>query len=131
MNQEELPMSSGYEASSTEIQSLILQWAKATDAFHYRYAKLNDVINRLGKKSGRQSSTSRADLNRLQKLRQQMGDALMTLLLDMDMSGSQSGRSMLPSKPGQLRSHASVLNEMSRRIDVELIFANATTVAQA
>lgn len=124
MNQEKSVVLSGYDASAEEIQSLIMKWAKATEAFHYRYAKLDKVINSLQKPTRRQSTSNRAHLRRLLELRQYSTDVLMTLLLDM--SGQ---RSMQPSKPGQLHSHACLLDELNRKIDAELI--GITTIAQA
>ncbi|GAB3706297.1 hypothetical protein GCM10027592_39630 [Spirosoma flavus] len=127
MNQENLAKSSNYEASPAEMEKMILEWATATDAFHARYAKLTRVISGLQGSARRQPNETRARLRKLMDLRQHMGDVLMTLLLDM--GNQQPGRSALPSKPGQLRSHATLLREMSREIDAELI--TVTTVAQA
>ncbi|GAB3502973.1 hypothetical protein GCM10027341_31460 [Spirosoma knui] len=127
MNQEETKVPAGYEASSAEIQSVIIEWVEATEAFHRRYAKLTEVINTLQAAARRQPKADRSRLRRLIALRKQMSDVLMTLLLDM--TGQKSGRSALPSKPGQLRSHASLLGELNREIDAELL--GATTVAQA
>lgn len=75
----------------------------------------------------RQTPAYRARLNRLIELRQHMGDVMMTLLLDM--SGSKPGQSTQLSKPGQLHSHASLLDELNRKIDAELL--GTSTVAQA
>ncbi|AUD07513.1 hypothetical protein CWM47_27365 [Spirosoma pollinicola] len=127
MNQEESAITFGYEASEEEIQKVILAWAQATEAFHYRFAKLDRIINTLQTTARRQPSASRARLNRLIELRQHMGDVLMTLLLDM--SGQKTGQSAQLSKPGQLYSHANLLDELNRQIDAELI--SVTTVAQA
>ncbi len=127
MNQEELMMSSGYEASPAEIQNVIMDWVKATEAFHRRYAKLTEVINSLQATTRRQPNTNRTRLRHLTGLRQHMSDVLMTLLLDM--TGQKSDRSAQPSKPGQLRSHACLLDELNREIDAELI--KVTAVAQA
>ncbi|WP_460951037.1 hypothetical protein [Spirosoma daeguense] len=118
---------SNYEVSPAEMEVMVMEWAKATESFHARYAKLTGVINILEKSTRKQTSATRDRLRRLKGLRKQMGDTLMTLLLDM--SGQRSSRSPLPSKPGQLQSHASLLREMSREIDAELI--PLTTVAQA
>lgn len=104
-----------------------MEWVKASEAFHHRYAKLTKVINTLQIAARRQPTASRARLRRLFELRQHMSDVLMTLL--MDMSEPQPGRSAQPSKPGQLHSHITLLNEMNREIDAELVAA--TTVAQA
>ena len=120
-------MSFGYEPSSEEVQNLILEWAKATEAFHHRYAKLNKLINTLTLAAQRQPSANRARLHRLVELKNHMSDVLMTLLLDM--SGQRAGRSAQSSKSGQLHSHASLLDELNRKIDAELI--GFTTVAQA
>ncbi|GAB4030567.1 hypothetical protein [Spirosoma gilvum] len=131
MNQEETTKFFGYEASAEEIQKLVMEWASATDAFHRRYAKLNQVINSLQASFSRQSSVSRTRLRNLIDLREQMSDVLMTLFLDMS-PNSKSGRSALPSKPGQLHSHAILLRELNRKIDAELIgVIGSTTVAQA
>ena len=129
MNQEESTVFSSYEASAEEIQKVIMEWARATEAFHGRYAKLNQVINSLQAAARRQpkANPNRMRLRQLIDLREHMSDVLMTLLLDM--SGQKSGRSMQSSKPGQLHSHASLLDELNRKIDAELI--NFTTVAQA
>lgn len=127
MNQEKPNVLSGYNISTEEVQSLIMKWAQATEAFHNRFAKLDKAINSLQKKSRRESVTDRTRLRRLLELRQYSTDALMTLLLDM--SGQRSERSMQPSKPGQLHSHACLLDELNRKIDAELI--GITTVAQA
>ncbi len=127
MNQEESAITFGYEASEEEIQKVILAWAQATEAFHYRFAKLDRIINTLQAAARRQPSASRARLNKLIELRQHMGDVLMTLLLDM--SGQKTGQSAQLSKPGQLYSHANLLDELNRQIDAELI--SVTTVAQA
>ncbi|GAB3738504.1 hypothetical protein [Spirosoma lituiforme] len=127
INQEESAISFGYEASEEEIQKVILAWAQATEAFHNRFAKLDRLISALQASSRRQPSANRARLKRLVDLRQHMGDVLMTLLLDM--SGQKSGQSAQLSKPGQLSSHASLLDELNRQIDVELI--SVTTIAQA
>ena len=126
MNQEESAMLSGYEASAEEIQKVIMDWARATEAFHRRYAKLNQVISSLQATTRRQP-TVRVRLRKLIELREYMSDVLMTLLLDM--SGQKPGRSAQPSKSGQLHSHASLLDELNRKIDAELI--SFTTVAQA
>ncbi len=128
MNQEESATTFGYEASEEEIQKVILAWAQATEAFHYRFAKLDRIINTLQAAARRQSSANKARLNRLIELRQHMGDVLMTLLLDM--SGQKTGQSNQLSKPGQLHSHASLLDELNRQIDAELM-TSITTVAQA
>ncbi|MVM40511.1 hypothetical protein GO730_27340 [Spirosoma sp. HMF3257] len=127
MNQENSTVLSSYEASAEEIQKVIMDWARATEAFHGRYAKLNQVINSLQTALSRQPKANRARLRQLIDLREHMSDVLMTLLLDM--SGKKSGRSMQSSKPGQLHSHASLLDELNRKIDAELI--SFTTVAQA
>lgn len=127
MNQEESAITFGYEASEEEIQKVILAWAQATEAFHYRFAKLDRIINTLQTAARRQPSANRARLNKLIELRQHMGDVLMTLLLDM--SGQKTGQSAQLSKPGQLYSHANLLDELNRQIDAELI--SVTTVAQA
>jgi hypothetical protein len=127
MKQEKAVVLSGYDMSAEEIQSLVMKWAKATEAFHYRFAKLDKAINVLQTATRRQPTGNRTVLRRLLELRQYSTDALMTLLLDM--SGQRSERSSQPSKPGQLHSHACLLDELSRKIDAELI--NVTTVAQA
>lgn len=127
MNQEESAISFGYEASEEEIQKVILAWAQATEAFHYRFAKLDRLINTLQTAARRKPTANRARLNRLIELRQHMGDVLMTLLLDM--SSQKTGQPAQLSKPGQLSSHASLLDELNRQIDVELI--SVTHVAQA
>lgn len=127
INQEESAISFGYEASEEEIQKVILAWAQATEAFHHRFAKLDRLINTLQATSRRQPAANRARLNRLVELRQHMGDVLMTLLLDM--SGQKTSQSAQLSKPGQLYSHANLLDELNRKIDVELV--SVTTIAQA
>ena len=127
MNQQESKAFSGYEASTEEIEKVITEWAIATDAFHRRYAKLNQVINSLQTAAFRKPTAHRARLQRLTELRDYMSDVLMTLM--MDMSGLRPGHSDQPSKPGQLHSHASLLDELNRRIDAELI--SVITVAQA
>lgn len=124
MKQEKSVALSGYDMSAEEIQNLIIKWANATKAFQYRFAKLDKAINVLQTASRRQPTGNRTSLRRLLELRQHSTDALMTLL--MDMSGQRSAQ---PSKPGQLHSHACLLDELSRKIDAELI--NVTTVAQA
>ncbi len=75
----------------------------------------------------RKPAQSKARLRKLMMLRQHMSDVLMTLLLDM--SGHLQTMSAHPSTPGQLRSHACLLEKLNRKIDVEL--TQATTVAQA
>lgn len=129
MNQEEPAITFGYEASEEEIQKVILAWAQATEAFHYRFAKLDRIINTLQKSARRQPASDRTRLKRLMDLRQHMGDVLMTLLLDM--SGQKAGSSTQVSKPGQLYTHANLLDELNRQIDAELFSVSATTVAQA
>lgn len=129
MKQAKSVVSSGYDASAEEVQSMILKWTRAIEAFHYRFARLDKTIKILAMPARQQSTTNRAMLRRLLELRKYSTDALMTLLLDMDMSGQRSERSGQPSKPGQLHSHACLLDELNRRIDVELI--SITTVAQA
>ncbi len=129
MKQAKSVAASGYEASTEEVQSLILKWVNATKAFNYRFAILDKTIRTLDTPSHRQSTTNRAMLRRLLELRQYSTDALMTLLLDMDMSGQRSDHSAQPSKSGQLHSHARLLDDLNRRIDVEL--SSITTVAQA
>ncbi len=126
MHQEE-SSSSAYEASPTEMQNVIIEWVKATEAFHHRYANLTEVINKLQVDIRRKPAQSKARLRKLMMLRQHMSDVLMTLLLDI--SGQRPSMSAQPSKPGQLRSHACLLDELNRKIDVEL--TQATTVAQA
>ena len=116
-----------YEASPAEVQSMIMEWVKATEAFHHRYATLTEVINKMQTNVRRQPAQSKARLRTLVMLRQHMSDVLMTLLLDM--TGQNAGRSVQPSKPSQLRSHAYLLDELNRKIDAELI--QVTTVAQA
>ncbi len=127
MNQEESTATFDYKASEEEIQKVILAWAQATEAFHYRFAKLERIINML-QTAARRPTANRARLNRLIELRQHMGDVLMTLLLDM--SGQKAGQSSRLSKPGQLHSHASLLDELNRQIDAELMIS-IPTVAQA
>lgn len=127
MIQQEL-LSTAYEASSAEIQSIIMEWVEATEQFHRRYAKLTEVINSLQATDRRQStSTTRSRLRKLIVLRHHMSDVLMTLMLDM--TGTKPGRSSQSSKPGQLHSHARLLAELNREIDAEL--TNVKTVAQA
>ncbi|MBC3784300.1 hypothetical protein [Spirosoma utsteinense] len=126
MHQEEVS-SSAYEASPAEVQSVILDWVKATEAFHHRYANLTEVINKMQANARRHPAQSKTRLRKLIMLRQHMSDVLMTLLLDM--TGEKSGRSAQPSKPGQLRSHACLLDELNREIDTEL--TQVITVAQA
>ncbi|WP_460915498.1 hypothetical protein [Spirosoma areae] len=127
MNKEKSGAPFGYEPSSEEVQNLILEWAKATEAFYHRYAKLTRLTKSLKMTAHRQPMAVKVRLQRLVELEKQMSDVLMTLLLDM--SGQQSGRSVQPSKPGQLHSHASLMDELNRKIDAELI--SFTTVAQA
>lgn len=126
MHQEEVS-SSVYEASPAEVQRVILDWVKATEAFHHRYANLTEVINKMQANARRHPGQSKTRLRKLIMLRQHMSDVLMTLLLDM--TGEKSGRSAQPSKPGQLRSHACLLDELNREIDTEL--TQVITVAQA
>ncbi|UHG91934.1 hypothetical protein [Spirosoma oryzicola] len=127
MIQEE-PMSSAYEASSTEIQSIIMEWVEATEQFHRRYAKLTEVINSLQSNSHRQSNANnRSRLRKLITLRHHMSDVLMTLMVDM--SGQKAGRAMQPSKPGQLHSHARLLTELNREIDAELTSVKTVAIA--
>lgn len=126
MYQEEVSPSV-YETSPAEMQSVITEWVNATEAFHYRYANLTEVINKMQADARRQPAQSKARLRKLIMLRQHMSDVLMTLLLDMN--SQRSGRSTQPSKPGQLRSHACLLDELNREIDAEL--TQVTTVAQA
>lgn len=126
MHQEEVS-SSVYEASPAEVQSVILDWVKATEAFHHRYANLTEVINKMQANARRHPGQSKTRLRKLIMLRQHMSDVLMTLLLDM--TGEKSSRSAQPSKPGQLRSHACLLDELNREIDTEL--THVITVAQA
>lgn len=126
MKKEDSAVFSGYEASTDEVQKVIKEWATVTEAFHHRYSKLNKVINSLQAASRQQSSPNRARLRKLTELRNQMSDVLMTLLIDMS---GKKGRSLQPSQSGQLYSHVSLLNELNRIIDAELI--NFVTVAQA
>jgi hypothetical protein len=128
MNQKESAVTFGYEPSEEEIQKVVMEWARATDAFHHRFAKLDRVINYLQAAPFPLTTAHRARLQRLIELRQHMGDVMMTLLLDM--SGQRPGRSKQLSKPGQLHSHASLMDELSREIDAELM-GSVTTVAQA
>jgi hypothetical protein len=127
MIQEET-VSSAYEASSTEIQNIIMEWVEATEQFHRRYAKLTEVINSLQSAGRRQATTNRPRLRKLITLRHHMSDVLMTLMLDM--TGQKNGRSSQPSKPGQLHSHARLLAELNREIDAELT-SSVKTVALA
>lgn len=120
-------MSAVYEASPSEVQSMIMEWVKATEAFHNRYANLTEAINKMQASARRQPAQSKVRLRKLIMLRQHMSDVLMTLLLDM--TGQKPGRSAQPSKPSQLRSHAYLLDELNRKIDAEL--TQVTTVAQA
>ncbi|MDB5241128.1 MAG: hypothetical protein JWP57_1753 [Spirosoma sp.] len=126
MHQEELS-SSVYEASPAEVQNVILEWVKVTEAFHHRYSNLTEVINKLQANARRQPTQSKVRLRKLIMLRQHMSDVLMTLLLDM--TGQRSSRSAQPSKPGQLRSHTYLLDELNREIDAEL--TQVSSVAQA
>lgn len=116
-----------YEASPAEAQRVILEWASATEAFHQRYTSLTEVISKMQAKSRNQPVQNKAHLRKLILLRQHMSDVLMTLLLDMD--GQRPGQSTQPSKPGQLRSHACLLDELNRKIDAEL--TQVKVVAQA
>ena len=129
MKQAKSVVASSYDASTEEVQGLIVKWTKAIEAFHYRFARLDKTIKTLEMTARQQSTTNRTILRRLLELRKYSTDALMTLLLDMDMSGQRSERSGQPSKPGQLHSHACLLDDLNRRIDAELI--SITTVAQA
>ncbi|UFH56227.1 hypothetical protein [Spirosoma sp. KNUC1025] len=129
MNQDKSITLSGYDASAEEVQSLVMKWVKATEAFHLRYAKLDKTINTLQKSARRPSSPNRTRLHRLIELRQHSTDVLMTLFLDM--SGPRPDRSAQSSKPGQLYSHACLLDELNRKIDAELVSVTTTTVAQA
>ena len=126
MNKEELT-GSLYEASSAEVQHIIMEWVKATEEFHRRYSQLTEVINGLQTANHRQSANDRTRLRRLLALRQQMSDVLMSLMLDM--TGNRSNRSSQPSKPGQLSTHARLMAELNRTIDNELI--KLPIVAQA
>lgn len=122
-----MPMS-GYEASLAEIQNVIMDWALAAEGFRQRYTGLTELINSLEKNKRIRASVSRERMQRLRILRQHSTDALLTLMLDM--SGQRAGRSSQLSKPGQLHSHARMLNELNRAIDAELT-TPVTTVAQA
>lgn len=126
MHQEEVSPSV-YEVSPAEMQNVITEWVKATETFHHRYANLTELINKIQTNSRNQPAQNKARLRKLVMLRQHMSDVLMTLLLDM--TGQRQSRSLQPSKPGQLRSHACLLNELNREIDAELV--QVTTVAQA
>ena len=116
-----------HEAPPVEVERIIIEWIKATEAFHHRYANLIRVINKLETNPRRQSAQSKSRLRKLLLLRQHMGDVLMTLM--MDMNGQRPSQSAMPSKPGQLRSHAYLLDELNQKIDAELM--QVTTVAQA
>ena len=127
MMHQEVVSPSVYEASPAEVQTVVMDWIRSTEAFHHRYANLTEVINKLQTNVRRQPAHSKARLRKLILLRQQMSDVLMTLLLDM--TGQRSSQSMQPSKPGQLRSHTCLMDELNRKIDTELTLI--TTVAQA
>lgn len=127
---EEIP-AFAYEASPAEMQRIILDWVRATEEFHGRYAQLTEVINALQVTARRQPTHYRVRLRKLTALRQHMSDVLMTLMLDM--SQPSSNRSQGPSKPGQLNAHARLLEQLNQEIDAELnpTKPTTTTVAQA
>ena len=134
MKGQEQSSSVAYEASTLEVQNMIMDWVEATEAFHKRYAKLNELIDKMKRLGRRQASADRTRLRQLMSLRQHMSDVLMTLLLDMNTH--KQGRSAMPSKPSQIHSHARLLAELNREIDAQLtntpvMSVSTKTVAQA
>jgi len=127
MNQQKAIKSTGYEVSTKEVQTIITDWAASMEGFRMRHVRLTKLINTLQTSARQNPSENRKRLRKLIELRQYMSDALMTLMLDL--SEQKPGRSARSSQPGQLHTHATLLAQLSREIDVELM--HESTVAQA
>lgn len=100
-------------ASQRESRSVIINWVRATEEFHGQYVRINEVINSLEANqrftlTGSTTNTRR-NVQALLQLRQYMSDVLATLLTDINKS-----------KPGQLTSHARLLQDISRQVEAEL-----------
>lgn len=111
-----------FVANKTEVQTIILNWVKATEDFHRYYCQVNEAINALNPdkhpRSGKANSTGnpRTDLQALTKLRQYMSDVLMTLLADMNKPELLHHRDEAPSRPGRLTSHTRLLQDINRKV---------------
>ena len=127
MNKHKATVSTNYDASTKEVQSIITDWMTSIEGFRMRHVNLTKLINTLQMSARRNPNESRKRLRKLIELRQYMSDALMTLMLDL--SEQKPGRSQQSSKPGQLHTHASILAQLSKEIDAEL--ASGAVVAQA
>lgn len=121
-----------FAMTSSETQTVVMDWVQATEEFHRRYFQVNNVINKLyhGKRptAGMMAADKvrYAKVKNLLRIRQQMNDVLTTLLGDM--ADSRPGRHQAPSKPGQLMAHTRLLRDLTRDIDAEL---SRLTSAQA
>ena len=113
--------------STKEVRNIITDWATSIEGFRMRHVNLTKLINALQESARRNPHESRKRLRKLIELRQYMSDALMTLMLDL--SEQNSRRSVQSSQPGQLHTHASILAQLSKEIDAELVCG--TVVAQA
>jgi hypothetical protein len=127
MNQQKAITPTGYDVSTKEIHGIITDWAASIEGFRMRHVNLTKLINALQESARRNPHESRKRLRKLIELRQYMSDALMTLMLDL--SEQKPARSLQASKPGQLHTHASILAQLSKEIDAELV--SGTVVAQA
>lgn len=121
-----------YNMTSTEAQTVVLDWVKATEEFHQRYYQINEVINGIHNRkqqwansNGSGAANYQSKVQHLLRLRQHMNNVLTTLLTDM--SVQKPDRQQTPSKPGQLISHTRLLRDLNREIDTEL---NHLTVQQ-
>ena len=119
MNQRKTTVSTGYTVSTKEVHSIITNWATSIEGFRTRHVNLTKLINALQESARRNPHECRKRLRKLIELRQYMSDALMTLMLDL--SEQKPGRSAQASKPGQLHTHASILAQLSKEIDAELV----------
>lgn len=112
-----------FVATKSEAQAIIINWVCATEEFHQHYFQINKIINGLSKRQAlvRPTSSSRANLRELMKLRQHMSDVLATLLTEMNKPTpvQHSDRSIGPSKPGQIATHTRLIQDINRKVGSE------------
>lgn len=112
--------------ATSETQTIVMSWVRATEEFHQHYFRLNELINRMQRNQCLSligpAGSSQTNLRALMNLRTYMSDVLMTLLVDMTKpkAGYRSGSAGSSSKPGQIASHARLIQDINRKVGREM-----------
>ncbi len=117
------------ETANPEAEFAIHEWMQATLEFQQNYYQLEAAIERCQTPSLKLAKAQSEKLKKLNDLQDNMGDVLVTLLVDFDtplLASAQKG-----AKHEQLLLHARVIRDINQQVMNELPWLTNNTVATA